>query len=240
MHAGTPSARQSQAQYTAHPCTLLGPGLSSDWRQAVVLQLCPSSSPTICPLKELWFRFICLQWRSICLWNTFYSFKAPEIKFSCPPRPCSHNCITLNQQKCLATRHHPSAQMFPSKHGHLCSDQWGWTRGAEPMLCFSQSQGQHLCNTIFFPFPFSLPTEVFPGLELHPVPQAWKKKGLICCSSCRLQYMCILGHPWRQNDICMLDAIEWEHNALKPLRKPTGQLIWFKPIFKFYETHFQG
>lgn len=31
-----------------------------------------------------------------------------------------------------------------------------------------------------------------------------------------------------------------QHNALKPLRKPTGQLIWFKPIFKFYETHFQG
>lgn len=162
MHAGTPSARQSQAQYTAHPCTLLGPGLSSDWRQAIVLQLCPSSSPTICPLKELWFRFICLQWRSICLWNTFYSFKAPEIKFSCRPRPCSHNCITLNQQKCLATRHHPSAQMFPPKHGHLCSDQWGWTRGAEPIALFLPISGAaplqyHLLSFSFLPSHWSFP-----------------------------------------------------------------------------------
>lgn len=48
------------------------------------------------------------------------------------------------------------------------------------------------------------------------------------------------GGPLEGTQTSAFHTLWRQHNALKPLRKPTGQLIWFKPIFKFYETHFQG
>ena len=238
MHTGAPSAGQSQAQRAACVCMLLGLGLPSKRRQAIIFHFCPPASLVTPPLKALQF---CPQWRSICPPDTSsYSRETLGVKFSSRPCPRSWNSVALNQQNHLATRHDPSTQTFPPIRGHHWQTGEVGHAGLNPLLCLARAQEQHLCNTTFSLSPFPLPTAVFPALELHPAPQAWKKKGLICCSSCRLQYKRILGHPRRQNDICMLNAIELEHNALKPLRKSTGQLIWFKPIFKFYETHFQG
>lgn len=240
MRAGAPSAEQSQAQHDARPCTLLGVGLSSNWRQATVLQLCPSSPPTV------------VLWRDCGSDLSVHSGDSSVFQIlsahSKHQRPNSHLLHDHAAETVLLWTNRTTLppDMTPAHRPFLPrvvpTDQTGemGRAGLNPLLCLARAQGQHLRNTTSSPFPFPLLTAVCPALELHPVPQAWKLKGLICCSSCRLQYVRILGHPWRQNDICMLNAIEREHNALKPLRKSTGQLIWFKPIFKFYETHFQG
>lgn len=192
-------------------------------------------------LNGLWFRFICPWWRSICISNTFYSLKVPGVKFFSSPWPCSWNMTNTSNRATLppdkTSAHKPSSP----QHGHCWPDWRGRMCGAElTALPLPDPRGSIIATLPSHFFLSYLPTTVFSALELHPVPQVWKKKGLICCPSCRLQYIHILGHPWRQNDICMLNAVEQEHNALKPLRKSTGQLIWFKPMFKFYETHFQG
>lgn len=102
-------------------------GLPSNWRQAIMLQLCSSSFPNICPLKVLRIRFFCPQFSSICVSNTLYSLKTPGIKFLSLLWLRSWNSIPLNQQKHFGIRHDPSTWTFLPTCGYRWSDQWGWT-----------------------------------------------------------------------------------------------------------------
>lgn len=53
-------------------------------------------------------------------------------------------------------------------------------------------------------------------------------------------HLCSFGGFLGATQTSAFPTLQKQRNALKALRKPTRQLIWFKPIFKFYETHFQG
>lgn len=170
---------------TVCPCTFLGLWLRSSWKQAIILQLCPSSSPTICPLKVLRIRFICPQCRSVFPIPSTHSKHQGSNYFLFCDR-AAETAFLWTKRTTLAPDMTPAHKHFSphvvmgdhtSEAGHA---------GLNLLLCLAQAHGQHLSNSTFSPFLPLLPIAVFPAPKLPLLPQAWKK-GSICCSSCRLQ-----------------------------------------------------
>lgn len=166
MHGNTYC--QAEPSSTVCPCTLLILGLPSNWRWAIMLLLCSSSSPEICPLKVLRIRFICPQFRSICVSNTFYSLKTPGIKFWSLSLSLHSLSDCATETAFLWTKRSTLAPDRTPAHKHFCprvvmGDQTSEVghSGLNPLLCLAQAHRQQFSSSTFPPFLLPLPS--FPS-----------------------------------------------------------------------------